>query len=233
MNDLTLLYYTANTISDACARNVRNHLLEVTGGKFPIVSVSQKPIDFGTNICIGEIGKSHYNCYKQILTGAMVVKTKYVACCEDDTLYNQEYFSHRPSGDDIFAYNLNWWYAEAPCFWHKMIEMKDTGMCQCLCPTNALIENLKVRFDVFSNPIPASDRPTQKCWQEPGRDDVYFGIPNAKFEYFSSERPTIVFNYRGSLGGKRKSWRPTTFADSLPGWGKAKDLWQKYWEVKL
>lgn len=233
MNDLTLLYYTDNLIADACARNVRKHLLQVSGGKIPIISVSQKPIEFGTNICVGEIGKSHYNCYKQILTGAMEAKTKYVACCEDDTLYNAEYFSHRPSGDDVFTYNLNWWYAQELCFWHKMKEMKDTGMCQCICPTAELIKILQPRFAMHPDPIPPTDRHAQKRWQEPGRCDLFFGIPNAKVEYFSSEKPTVVFNYRGSLGGKRRSWRPTTSVDSLPDWGSAKDLWQKTWEVKF
>lgn len=228
MDNLTIIYYTANTIPDTCARNVRKHLLEVTEGRIPIVSVSQKPIDFGTNICVGEIGQSYYSLYKQILTAAMAAKTRYVACCEDDALYNKEYFLHRPSSDDVFAYNLNWWYAEATCFWHKRIELKDTGNCELICSTKAIIENLKARFDVFPNPV--GDKSIQRYWQEPGRNDIYFGIPNAKFEYFSSAMPTIVFNRRGSLGGKRKSWHSKTSVDFLPDWGKAKDLWQKYWE---
>ena len=78
VNDLTLLYYTANTVSDYCAKRVRRHLLEITKAQFPLVSVSQKPLNFGENICVGSIGKSYYNCYKQIFTGAKAVKTKYI-----------------------------------------------------------------------------------------------------------------------------------------------------------
>ncbi len=231
--DLTLLYYTANTISDACAKNVREHLLKVTKNEFPIVSVSQKPIDFGTNICIGKIGKSQYNCYKQILTGATIVKTKYIACCEDDTLYNHDYFSYRPSSDDVFAYNLNWWYAEETTFWHKALELKDTGMCQCICSTGELVRVLKKRFEMYPTSPPANSVSKQRAWQEPGRCDFLFGIPNAKMEYFRSKKPCLVFNYQGSLGGKRGSWRPQVFVGNLPDWGKASDLWQKIWEVKL
>jgi len=229
MNDLTLLYYTANTISDVCAGNVRKHLLEITQNKIPIISVSQKPIDFGINICVGNIGKSYYNCYKQILTGAKEVKTKFVACCEDDTLYTMEHFAHRPSADDVFSYDLNWWYAEDKTFWHKT-EINDTGMCFCICSTHSLIKTLKPRFNLYPSAPPIN---AQRYWQEPGRFDRKFGIPDAKFEYFKSSQPSLVFNYYGSLGGKRTSWRPRVFAESLSPWGDAKTLWKKYWKEKL
>jgi len=229
--DLTLLYYTANTISETVAETVRNHLLEVTKGKYPIVSVSQKPIDFGKNICVGVIGKSHYNCYKQIYTGALAVKTKYLACCEDDSLYNTEYFSHRPSSNDSFAYNLNWWYAEETCFWHKTTP-HDTGMFQCICSTKELIRVLRARFDKYPTSPPINNRKEQKTWQEPGRNDTKFGIPNAKIEYFESQEPTLVFNYYGSMGGLRGSRRPQISTKFLPNWGSASDLWQKYWQIK-
>lgn len=73
----------------------------------------------------------------------------------------------------------------------------------------------------------------QKLWQEPGRCDTFFGINNAKTEYFKSKEPNLVFGYRGSLGGKRGSRKARTFVCNLPTWGKAKDLWEKTWDVKL
>ncbi len=231
-NDLTIIYYTANTIPDSCAEKIRRHLLEVAGDDIPIVSVSQKPIDFGNNICVGEIGSSYYNMHRQMLIAAMSARTKYIACCDDDTLYNREYFTYRSSADDVFAYNLNWWYAEGSRFWHKGGRSKDTGMCQCICSANKLIENYLLRFNAFPPLDQDQDKTAQRRWMEPGRDDMYFGMPNAKFEYFRSEKPTIVFNYRYSLGGRRKSWHGRTLVNSLPDWGKAEDLWHKYWEDK-
>ena len=50
MNDLTLLYYTANKIPETFGQNVRNHLLSLFPEGIPIISVSHKPIDFGKNI---------------------------------------------------------------------------------------------------------------------------------------------------------------------------------------
>ena len=118
MNDLTLLYYTSNVLFDRCAVNVRKHLLKLVKNRYPIISVSQEPVEMGQNICVGKIGRTYYNCYKQILIGAKEVKTKYVACVEDDTLYSLEHFSYRPSGDN-FSYNGNMWYAEYEKFWRK------------------------------------------------------------------------------------------------------------------
>lgn len=226
MDNLTLLYYTANTLDDTCAQNVRKHLLEVNNNKFPLISVSQKPLDFGQNICVGEIGKSAYNLYKQILIGAMAVKTKYLACCEDDILYTREHFSNRPSSDNVFAYNRNLWFAEAIAFWHK----NESGMCLCIAPTQLLINTLKVRYEKYPTPQPGPDKQVHRYWQEPGKFDRKFGIPNAKFEYFETKIPIPVFNYRGSLNGKRGCKDGTRiFANPLPGWGDSISLWNKYW----
>ena len=48
-SNITLLYYTASRIPEKFGENVRQHLLETAKGK-PIVSVSQKPLEFGDNI---------------------------------------------------------------------------------------------------------------------------------------------------------------------------------------
>ncbi len=94
--DLTLLLYTANLIPDDVAARLRAYLLEVTEGQYPVVSVSQRPIDFGRNLCVGEIGASKYNAYKQILIGLRAVDTEFVACVDDDVLYVPEHFQQRP-----------------------------------------------------------------------------------------------------------------------------------------
>ena len=103
MTDCTILFYTANLISENFASKVREHLLESCNGT-PIISVSHKPMDFGKNICVTGLEVSAYSVYRQILIGAKEAKTKYVSCCEDDALYVPEHFEHRPS-DDTFYYN--------------------------------------------------------------------------------------------------------------------------------
>lgn len=227
MNDLTLLYYSAHTLWENCAENVRHHILEVTNNEIPIVSVTQKPLNFGKNICVGDIGKSYQNCYLQILVGAISAKTKYIACIEDDTLYPREHFDHRPSVDDVFAYNNNMWFSEEKGYWGKE---NDYGMCGCIAPRELLIKTLRARFRKYPYPIPADDKKGQKYWQEPGRFDHKFGIPNAKIEMFKTEAPLITFNYYKGLGGKKRDdsqWAQKR--DYLAYWGDGKLLWHKFW----
>jgi len=220
MTDLTLLYYSANTIEDTLGENVRKHLLSVAGDKYPIVSVSQKPLDFGKNYFVGEIGRSYYNCYKQILTGAYAVDTLYVACCEDDTLYNIEHFAHRPSSDTVFSYNKNMWYCEETEFWTKGW----TGMLSCIVGTQYLIDTLEPRYKRYPEEIKTRDYHYFKEFVEPGRFD------KAKAEYWESTVPIVTFNYFNAMGGKTKSVaHPPKATLDLEPWGNCWDLKKKYW----
>lgn len=220
MNDLTLLYYTASRIEDYLGNNVRNHLLEVNDNKYPIVSVSQKPLDFGENICVGDIGLSYYNCYAQIFIGAQHVKTKYVAMCEDDTLYNKEHFEHRPSNDKVFSFNKNMWYAEEIGFWNKGW----VGMCVCIVSTEYLLDTLRPRFKRFPTSESLSKKEMLKHFQEPGRVD------GANTEYWTGKIPILTFNYFRALGGKAGSFTyPPTVAQNLEPYGDAWELKKKFW----
>lgn len=217
-NDMTILYYTAHVLPEPVATKVRAHLLETVAG-LPIISVSQKPLDFGNNICVGKIGQSYYNCYKQILIGAKAAKTTYVACCEDDTLYNPEHFKWRPLGDN-FGYNRNMFYLEDKKFWHKW----QTGMFACVCPRELLIKNLEDRFEASpTEPLPR--RSQRHYWHEPGKTD------GAYMCYFESDIPLITFNYFAGLGGKAISQTHTPMVlKTLDYWGDAKTLKEKYWD---
>src|SRR3989338_3705710 len=111
MIDLTIIYYTSNYLDDHnpyFLANTKKQLLEAVGN-LPVISVSQKPIDLGTNICLGDIGRSHLNLYRQILIGAKAAKTKYVAMAEDDVLYSPEHFHYHVPEKDVFAYNMAKW----------------------------------------------------------------------------------------------------------------------------
>jgi len=219
-NQLTLLYYTASTIEEQLGDNVRKHLLEVNKGQYPIISVSQKPLNFGQNIHVGEIGKSYYNCYKQILTGATQVKTKYVAMCEDDTLYSEEHFAHRPSSDAVFSYNTNMWYTEETEYWNKGWH----GMCTCIVATDYLVKTLQKRYDKFPDIKKVVGKQTLRYFSEPGKKD---GVAR---EFWNSKTPILTFNYFHALGGKAKSVaHPPKSTQILEPWGDCWELKKKFW----
>lgn len=230
MSDLTILYYTANTIPESTGKKVRDYLLKVTDNQYPIISVSQKPINFGQNICVGEIGRSKYNCYKQILIGIKEVKTKYVACAEDDTLYSADHFLLQPK-DEFFYYETNMWFAQKHYFWRMENTNRRSGMWGCVCLTKALLENLTARYSLF--PIDPLGGGSHVVWGEPGVKDSQFGMKN-RIKFFASENPTVVFLYRNSMGGKHimgryKIHKPENMAYNLKYFGGVRKLWKSYW----
>jgi hypothetical protein len=97
--NITVIYYTSNRENESFEQKIQNNLLE-TIEDLPLISVSQKPLGFGKNICVGDIGVSEINCRRQPLIGLYEVKTKYIAVAESDFLYPKEYFEFIPPTDE-------------------------------------------------------------------------------------------------------------------------------------
>ena len=218
LDDITLVYYTANRVGEFFANNVRRHLLGLLDGT-RLISVSQKPIDFGENICVGDIGYSTVNVYKQILVGAKLVKTRYVGCCEDDTLYNKEHFSYRHP-TEAFVYNANNYRVRVNGFWHKR---NRKGMYSCIAPTELLIKTLEHRFSVYP------DGHGSMGFGEPGKFEHMVGLPPVPYTGFTTEPPILTFSHRPSLSGVRRFLPTDTFVEELPFWGRAEDLWKEFY----
>ena len=219
MNDLTVIHYTANRIPDHFAESVRANILQVAGD-IPIISVSHKPLSFGKNICIGVWPPSAYMTYQQVLIAAMFAETKYVVCCEDDSLYVPEHFTKRPS-EGKFAYNIHRWNVDStPLYYYR----SRCGMCMCIAERDLLVQTLCQRFTKFPRVLP---REQLAAFGEPGRKDALFGLPQPPLEIFTTEIPCLTFNHRNSMGGKRKLLRNDKICDTLPFWGPASELWQK------
>lgn len=219
MGDLTVLYYTANRISDFFAESIRNDIKRLAG-EAPIISVSFKPIDFGRNICIGDCGiPSAYLIYQQILIGAMFADTKYIICCEDDSMYTSEHFLKRPK-EGHFAYNVNRWNVNPNMYYYR----RRAGMCMCIAERDLLVQTLHQRFAKFPCRLLRLELVN---WGEPGRRDVHLGLPQPPLEVFETSEPTLTFNHRDSCGGARKVLTSDKVCDELPAWGLASDLWKK------
>ena len=225
-NDLTIIYYTSNFAPKSFLEKIRGNLLKVKSS-YPLISVSQRPIDFGINICVGNIGRSTYNIYKQILIGAKKAKTEYIATAEDDVLYSKEHFDYRPLGD-IFAYDTAKWsiysWIKPPVFTYK--ENRKT-MTSLIVRKDILVKTLEQRF----NKYPDKDNYPQNIWGEPGRYEEHLGIDSVKVGTYLASVPSIVFNTENSLQfsvlGKRKKMGIMK-AYNIPIWGKAEDILKVY-----
>lgn len=117
---MTVIYYTSNRECEEFEARIRENILGVCGG-LPIISVSQKPIDFGYNIVVGDVGASGFNMFRQVQLACRVATTRFVISAEADCLYPPDYFQFVPPRDDVCYRNSNLYVmpTRRAFFWRK------------------------------------------------------------------------------------------------------------------
>lgn len=216
-SDLTLVYYTANVISESFSRNMQYNLLKVAP-HYPLISVSQKPISFGKNITV-DLPRHHLSIYRQALAGAKAATTKYIALVEDDILYSPAHFKHRPA-PGVFAYNIGYWglytWASDIFSWKGR-----RNLSQLICERGLFIEAMEERFSKYP------DGTNLSIWAEPGKYESQLGVTVRQTEEFFSNPPNIMFAHEAALGyenlGTRKRLGELR-ATEIPYWGKASEV---------
>ena len=218
MDDLTIVYYTANRAKPALMKAVIDNL-RVAAGDSPIVSVSHEPMDLGRNLCVGPRRQHVWNIYSQMLLGARAAKTYYVAAAEDDILYSYEHFNTYCPMDTPFLYDTNRWLL----FTYKepMFSRKDriiTGML--IAERKYLIEALEERLEKYPTP----ESIDINVFGEIGRNEKELGVTVREVERFRAPAPSIMLNHEDSITyahmGKHKASgiTPTRW---LAPWGSA------------
>jgi hypothetical protein len=142
MTDLTIIFLTNSRLPEKWVNFHREKLIEAVGDT-RIISLSREPLDLGENI-LQDKPESKPNIFYQMLRGMRLVKTKYVAICEDDCLYPKEHFEFRPP-EDTFAYNYNRWSLYS---WNPVYSLRNwikTGAVM-VAPTKLALELLEERF---------------------------------------------------------------------------------------
>jgi len=100
----SIVYYTSNQENPDFEGQIIEGIWRVNS-ELPIISVSQKPLDFGDNLCVGDVGCSYLNEYRQILLGAERATTEYVFTVESDCLYPPGFFDFEPGEAPIYKYS--------------------------------------------------------------------------------------------------------------------------------
>ena len=227
-NDITIVYYTANRISQYFATHTLKNLIKVANG-IPIIAVSQLPLpasyDYFT-IVIGDIGQSYLNIYKQALQGAKAAKTKYIALAEDDILYGSDHFINRPNPGK-FAYDMNvqaiYTWVKPPIFSRK----NRRNLYTLICERELFIEAMEERFAKY----PDESNINLGYWSEPGKYEKYLGVTVRETEQFFSAVPNVAFSHENAvsyqnLGNRKKLGDQRT--EEIPYWGKASDIMKLY-----
>lgn len=161
MNDMTVIYYSSSREKPEFAEEVRRRLLESIGD-LPLISVTQKPLDFGTNICVGDVGISNINVYRQLQIGTMAAKTPFVAMAETDCLYPKEHFQFRPPKKDMVFRNTNLWILYLK---HRKYRRKHYSLCNQIAGRDFLIAATEKCFEgkpMWCNIMERHDNPENK-----------------------------------------------------------------------
>lgn len=212
LDDLTILFLTVNKVPESWVEYHKSILLEAVGGT-PIITISKNPLDWGLNL-IQEEEPSVNNIYRQILRGAKLAPTPYIAIAEDDVLYSKDHFLYRPPLN-TFAYNVHRWGLFTwgkPTFYYKHRISNAT----LIASRELVIESLEERFARY----PESN--IGEMGKEKGTR-----LNRHETIMFYSKVPVIYFSHRNSLDPteqhKSKKMSPVQ-AYEIPYWGRAEEL---------
>lgn len=239
--DITIIYYTDNSLEPDFAERVQRELIKAAEGKH-IISVSQKPMDFGDNLCLGEIGRSHHSLFTQTMVGAKAADTRYMALAEHDCMYTPEHFNWIPPDDKHFYYNVNHWYVQwnnrrSGEYSYQRRKVMSMLICDRELYLRAIAEKIRMLETGFEirkgqpgacEPGVCDDREAfieakekwiektylDKCQENPGYKDV--GKETFSARAFRTVLPNLDIRHGGNFSGGRRSKNATY---TLPYWG--------------
>lgn len=241
----TIIYLTDNNLEPWFEKRCQELLLEAANG-LPIVSVSQKPIDFGDNYCLGEIGRSGLSIDLQMREALKHIKTDWVSIAEHDCVYSSEHFEFIPSDDDKFWYNDNVWLAQLHNPNHPELDGTYSYWAgrrvqsQLVCRTGRLREATDRKIEIASDPAWKLQYPVNHRIGEPGSANFEKTLRIASYKNvrhlrdkmkqyltaygagdFTTKIPNLDIRHEGNFTGPRRG-RKRFF--KLEPWGRLKDV---------
>lgn len=215
--DTTIIYYTSNKETPEFEQRIIDSLLEVSGD-LPIISISQKPMDLGKNICVGEVGASGFNMFRQVLIGCKEVKTKFVISAEADCLYPPDYFKFKPKKNNICYRNSNTYLLglRRDHFFKK----PEGGTWSQVIGTDFYIQRLEYLFEG----APKWSLDEKNFPKERGKGEDIF-TPD-QVERFETKYPCI--SIKSGKGMRHYSHSERVPIYQLPYWGDSKEFRKKY-----
>lgn len=205
-----LLYYTHSELDEALAGPVRKRI-EKMRGPIPLYTVSQKPLNWGKNICVGDkpkTGNSGYkSMYEQIKAGLEAIPdNSIVYLLEHDVFYHPSHFAKLPKSKNHVYFNTNRYYWKPGMNGFYKARGK-RAMSQGVAYKNVWLNHVKERL---------------AQWER--GEKTKMRIP---FYNFESERPNVDIRHGANLtpdGHYKKKHELGQLANTgnLPGWGGVK-----------
>jgi hypothetical protein len=207
---LTVIYYTSNREKEDFEEKIKDRLFKVIGD-LPLISVSQKPINFGKNICVGDVGVSNQNTFRQIQLGAKEAKTPFVVMAEADFLYPRDYFKFVPKEEKCYRLDNVWiLYRDS----NAGFVQKRYSEGASIYPREIIIRHIERRL---------RGRGVWNSVLEHGRSVPRFFYKESDFAFFHLKNPAVSIKTKEGM-------HPTTGiireqnrlgVDTLPYWGSA------------
>lgn len=208
----TIIYLTSNRENPEFEKKIQADLLRKCGN-IPIISISQKPIDLGKNICVGDIGASGFNFCRQVLLGCENAKADLIIHAEADCLYSPDYFEYEPPRLDACYRNSNIYVQK---YRQDFVCKKDSSTFSSLVGREFYLKRLRELF----KGMPQWNTEMKNFPKEIGRK--YFD----HYEHFETKYPCISF--KTGKGMRRHSPTDEIPVYELPYWGSIKQLRKRF-----
>lgn len=216
-----ILYYSDNRIDGTALNAACRRTL--TDSKLPIISVTHRPIDMGTNIVVDKpsCGRS---LIEQVIIGLASSNAEYIYLVEHDCLYHPSYFEIMTPA---ITYNTNHWRL-CPAGYRKH---KDTQpvLSACTGPRWLLLDAMKKKLADYKEQeeqcarqgIPMTPDKVRFMY-EPGRGGGAAG-KQLKCALTASRIPCLDVRHALNFTGRGYS-RTWEYCKTLPYWGDAASL---------
>jgi len=213
----TIIYCSSNREAPEFEQRIRDNILKATD--LPIISVSQKPIDFGKNIVVGDVGASGFNFFRQSLIACEAATTEFVVSAEADCLYPPDYFTYRPPRDDVCYRNNNLYVmGQERTYFYK----KEEGATHAqIIGREFYIKRLK---ELFKGAPQWSVEERNFPRERHHKVDIV-----DKIKYYTTKNPVVQIKTHRSMRHYTHSERIPIY--SIPYWGDGKSFRDKYYNI--
>ena len=225
-----IIYYTDNVPSERFLNIIQRQILRACGD-IPIISVSQKPIDFGRNIVMAGIGRSNLSIYRQILTGLEASDADVVNFVEHDVIYHPGHFEFVPPDNTAFWYNRNVWKVRASD--GQAVYYRTSALSLMVCYRDIALKQYRERVEKQAN-----GTLSRATGHEPGHHLAPKGLGNIPAKFFNAEHPCIDIRhsnnktktdrFRKESFRSKKSILDWKLADEVPFWGRTKGRFNEF-----
>lgn len=218
MSKITIVYYTANTENPDFENRILLNII-TCGAGHDLITVSQKPMTQGINVCVGEVGRSSYNQWRQLQIGAATAKTEFIALAESDFLYTKEHFNTPLARDDCFY---------APLRVYQLCTMKDR-LHKYIPMHKRYREGVSIVGRMYL--LERLDDMLDSMMWKPGIEKPSQMLPHLHSDrsviLYKNETPIVTFRTDNGMHQHIHDDHPSGI-DNLPFWGSAEGLMMRF-----